>query len=143
MATVISKKVTNMSTRAVSTYDNVSESQSQIDGPVGGPPIFRASIQRRFRGGLTGESVAEALICTGTPDGIGYVATDRFSGRLDGRSGSFVFQHGGTIEGGALRPFGYVVPGSGTGELRGLRGDVTISVSTAGEHTLTLEYHLA
>jgi Protein of unknown function (DUF3224) len=39
-----------------------------------------------------------------------------------------------------LRPFGYIVPGSGTGELQGLQGEATISVSTTGEHTLTLDY---
>jgi hypothetical protein len=50
-------------------------------------------------------------------------------GRLGEREGSFVFQHGGAIEHGVLRPFGYIVPGSGTGDLRGLRGEASIRVS--------------
>ncbi|MGH7646503.1 MAG: SDR family oxidoreductase, partial [Gemmatimonadaceae bacterium] len=53
-------------------------------------------------------------------DRLGYVATDRFTGSVSGRAGSFVFQHGGTIDRGKLTPFGYLVPGSGTGELEGL-----------------------
>jgi len=74
------------------------------------------------------------------PDRIGYVASDRFAGQLGERRGSLVFQHGGPIDRGALQSFGYIVPGSGTGELRGLRGEVTIAVTAAGEHTLTLDY---
>jgi hypothetical protein len=84
---------------------------------------------RDGKGGLRGESAAEVLICRAAPDRIGYVASDRFEGRLGDRSGSFVFQHGGPIERGVLRSFGYVVPGSGTGDLRGLRGEVAIAVS--------------
>jgi Protein of unknown function (DUF3224) len=42
-----------------------------------------------------------------------------------------------------LRPFGYIVPGSGTGDLRGLRGEAGISVTAAGMHTLTLDYDFA
>ena len=87
--------------------------------------------------------MAELLICPSTPDQLGYVGADRFVGRLGEHAGSFVFQHGGAIEQGVLRPFGYIVPGSGTGELRGLRGEARISVTAAGEHMLTLEYDFA
>jgi hypothetical protein len=52
----------------------------------------------------------------------------------------FVFQHSGVIEAGILSPFGYIVPGSGTGELRGFHGKATISVTSTGEHTLMLDY---
>jgi hypothetical protein len=54
-----------------------------------------------------------------------------------------LFQHGGAIERGVLRPFGYVVPGSGTGDLRGLRGEAGISVTAAGMQILTLDYDFA
>ncbi len=123
-----------MSTRAISTFENISEKQAAYDEPADGPTLFRATIQRRFQGGLIGESTAELLICPSASDRIGYVATDRFVGRLDDHAGSFVFQHGGPIERGVLRPFGYIVPGSGTGDFRGLRGEVSIGVTPAGEH---------
>jgi hypothetical protein len=129
-----------MKTQAVATYENAAGTETAYHEPVDGPSLFRASVQRRFQGTLTGESVAEVLICRAAPDRIGYVASDRFAGQLGERRGSFVFQHGGPIDRGALRSFGYVVPGSGTGELRGLRGEVTIAVTAAGEHTLTLDY---
>jgi hypothetical protein len=129
-----------MSTQAIATYQNTAETETAYDEPADGSSLFRATVQRRFQGDLTGESVAEVLICRSAPDGIGYVATDRFTGRLGDRSGGFVFQHGGPIERGVLRSFGYVVPGSGTGDLRGLRGDATIAVTPAAEHTLTIDY---
>jgi Protein of unknown function (DUF3224) len=129
-----------MSTRAVATFENLAEEQTPYDTPDEGPTLFRATLQRRFQGDLVGESVAALLICPSAPDQVGYVGTDRFVGRLGEREGSFVFQHGGAIERGVLRPFGYIVPGSGTGDLRGLRGEASISVSAAGAHTLTLAY---
>jgi uncharacterized protein DUF3224 len=129
-----------MSTRAVATFENLAEEQTPYDTPDEGPTLFRATIQRRFQGDLVGESVAALLICPSAPDQVGYVGADRFVGRMGEREGSFVFQHGGAIERGVLRPFGYIVPGSGTGDLRGLRGEASISVSAAGAHTLTLEY---
>jgi Protein of unknown function (DUF3224) len=129
-----------MSSRATATFENVSETQIPYDTPTEGPTLFRATLQRRFQGDLVGESVAELLMCPSAPDQVGYVGADRFVGRLGQREGSFVFQHGGAIERGVLRPFGYIVPGSGTGELRGLRGEARISVTADGAHTLTLDY---
>ena len=94
----------------------------------------------RVTGDLVGKSTAELLACTSGPDRFGYVGVDRFTGRLKGRSGSFVFQHGGMHDKGTLRPFGYVVAGSGTDELKGLLGEVKISVTPAGAHTIELDY---
>ena len=68
---------------------------------------------------------------------------ERVVGRLGERRGSFVIQHGGLM-GPALAPrtFGHVVPGSGTGELAGLVGDLEINRRKDGTHTLTLNYDL-
>ena len=129
-----------MSTKASATYENTAGTETAYDEPVGGSSLLRASVQRRFQGALMGESVAEVLICRAAADRIGYVASDRFEGQLGDRSGTFVFQHGGPIDRGVLQSFGYVVPGSGTGDLRGLRGQVTIAVTPGGQHTLTLDY---
>jgi hypothetical protein len=129
-----------MSTQATATYENITGTETAYDERVNGPSLFRATVQRRFQGDLTGESTAEVLICRSTPDRLGYIATDRFVGHLENRSGSFVIQHGGPIDRGLLRSFGYIVPGSGTDDLRGLRGEATSMVTPTGEHTLTIEY---
>jgi hypothetical protein len=130
-----------MQTQAIATYENTAGDEHIYDEKPDGPALLRATVRREFHGELTGQSVAEVLICRSAPDRLGYVATDRFEGRLDDRTGSFVFQHGGPIDRGVLRSFGYVVPGSGTGELHELQGDVTITVTAAGGHTLTLDYN--
>lgn len=129
-----------MSAQATAIYENIEGTETAYDEPTIGAALLRASVRRRFQGDLSGESVAEVLICRATSERLGYVATDRFTGQLSGRTGSFVFQHGGPIDRGALRSFGYVVPGSGTDELQGLGGELRIMVSSTGEHSLTLDY---
>lgn len=118
-------------------------------GDAEAPPLFsRARVRKAFSGDLEGESDAELLMCQADPQdlsaGAGYVASERFRGTLDGRSGSFVLQHGGLSGGGAPpRTFGNVVPGSATGQLAGLSGTVEISVDEEEAHTLTLAYELS
>ena len=53
------------------------------------------------------------------------------------------FSTGVSGAGGPQRTGGHVVPGSGTGDLRGLSGSIEISVDSDGAHTLTLDYELA
>ena len=129
-----------MRTQAIAAYENTAGDETAYDERAGSPALLRATVRRDFHGDLTGQSVAEVLVCRSAADRLGYVATDRFEGRLGDRMGSFVFQHGGPIDRGVLRSFGYIVPGSGTGELSELQGDVTIAVTEAGGHSLTLDY---
>ncbi len=106
--------------------------------------LGRATVKKEFHGDLEGESVAELLMCQANPDdfnaGAGYVAMERVVGQLGGRTGTFVFQHGGLNGGGvAAYTFGQIIPGTGTGELAGLRGTVEINVTPEG-HLITLDY---
>lgn len=75
--------------------------------------------------------------------GAGYVASELVTGRLGDRDGTFNLQHWGVS--GIGRPqetAGHVVPGSGTGQLVGLSGAMTISVDANGAHTFTLDYDI-
>ena len=109
------------------------DAEAPYDAPADGPALARITVRKRFSGALEGESVAELLVCAEA----GYVASERVRGRLDGRAGTFVLQHGGTQGGGKPFQFGNVIPGSGTGALAGLRGTVVI------EHErYRLEYEL-
>lgn len=131
-----------MTSRATATFENLSHEQATYEDPGAGPALSRIRLRRRFRGDLEGVSSAELLACQPAKDVFGYVGTDRFVGALAGREGSFVFQHGGAMENGSMRPFGYVVPGSATGALEGLRGEVTISVTSTGEHSVVIDVEL-
>ena len=71
----------------------------------------------------------------------GYVAMERVTGTLHGRSGSFVLQHSGTMTRGAPQMSVTVVPDSGTGQLAGLAGQMTIKI-TDGKHFYEFEYTL-
>jgi len=46
-----------------------------------------------------------------------------FWGKLGGRQGTFVLQSAETVEYGKIKATWFVVPGSGTGDLCGLRGE--------------------
>lgn len=112
------------------TFEITGWEQAPYDEPADGPPSTRATVRKAYAGALEGESVAELLTC----GELAYLANERVTGALDGHAGTFVLQHG-AWEGGQ---WGFVVPGSGTGELRGLRGDARL------EHgTLALDYELS
>lgn len=111
----------------------------------GGPTLSRATVLKTFRGEIEGTSAAELMLCGSEAKdaGAGYVASERFEGSVDGRAGTFVFHHWGLM-GGGVEPTtgGHIVPGSATGELVGITGEVRIDVAADGTHTLTLTYAL-
>ena len=124
-------------------FDVTGWTPSVYDEPADGPALSRVTIRKAFREGLEGESVGEGLFCgmDAPQNGAGYLVSERFTGRLRDRQGSFVIQHGGLMGPEvAPRTFGHVVPGSGTGELAGLRGEVVIDRTEDGGHTMTLDY---
>ncbi len=136
-----------MTIRATSSFEVTGWDQTPYSEEAEGPLLSRATVRKSFQGELTGESTAELLMCQADASdlkaGAGYVASDRVVGRLGGRSGSFVMQHWGVASSAGERTGGYIVPGSGTGELAGLSGTVEISVGADGSHTLVLEYDMA
>jgi Protein of unknown function (DUF3224) len=110
-------------------------------GEAEGTTLSRVHIARTFSGDLEGESTAELLI-TKAEGGGGYIGHDRISGTVGGKSGSFVFQHGGIMSPDGVSNTGTIVPGTGTGELAGLTGEGTMLADEGGNHTLTLDYEL-
>ena len=107
-----------------------------------GSTLGRMAIQKQFQGDLEGSSKGEMLSAmTGVKGSAGYVAIERVSGRLGGRSGSFVLQHDATMSRGEPQLNIIVVPDSGTGELAGLSGKMNIIIE-AGEHFYEFEYAL-
>lgn len=80
----------------------------------------------------------------GTEEGsAAYVGLERIVGSVQGRSGSFILSHDARMERGEGKANLSVVPDSGTGELRGLRGEARISVGADGGHFFELDYELA
>ncbi len=106
------------------------------------PAVGRMSVDKQFHGGLEASSKGQMLAAaTSVKGSAGYVAIEQVTGSLHGRSGTFVLQHSGTMTRGAPQLAVSVVPDSGTGELAGLAGTMTISVADA-RHSYDFEYTL-
>jgi hypothetical protein len=108
-----------------------------------GPKAGRMSIDKTFHGDLAGTSVGEMLTAmTAVKDSAGYVAIERVTGTLNGRRGSFALQHSATMDRGAQRLSIAVVPDSGTEDLAGLTGTMTIAIAADGTHSYEFTYTL-
>jgi hypothetical protein len=109
-----------------------------IDGDIG-----RMSLDKQFHGDLEATSKGLMLAAMTSVKGSGgYVAMERVTGTLKGRSGSFVLQHIGTMTRGVPQMTVSVVPDSGTGQLVGLAGTMTIKIAD-GKHSYEFDYTLA
>ena len=106
------------------------------------PALGRMWLDKEFHGDLEATSRGQMLTAmTDVKGSAGYVAIERVSGTLRGSAGTFILEHTGTMTRGAPSLTITVVPDSGTGELAGLSGGMTITI-TDGKHSYELEYAL-
>jgi hypothetical protein len=130
-----------MSMQASGTFDVTMNPQPPYDTSEGAT-LGRVSINKQFQGDLEASSTVEMLSAiTETKGSAGYVAIERVTGKLHGRAGSFVLQHTGTMTRGLAELMVSVVPDSGTGELKGIAGKMTIDI-IEGKHLYTFDYAL-
>ena len=105
-------------------------------------PLGRLSIDKQFHGELDATSKGEMLAAgTEVKGSAGYVAMERVTGKLHGRSGTFVLQHSGSRNRGSPSLSVTVVQDAGTGQLLGLAGKMNIKIE-AGKHFYDFEYTL-
>ena len=88
-----------------------------------GPELLEIHLNEIFTGDIEGESLVRALQVMRDDRSASMVSLQRFRGRLGGRQGTFVLQGSEIVENGKIKATWFVVPGSGTGDLSGLRGD--------------------
>ena len=101
------------------------------------------AIDKQFHGDLEAVSRGQMLTAvTSVKGSAGYVAIEQVTGSLHGRSGAFVLQHSGTMTRGTPQLIVSVVPDSGSGQLAGLAGTLTITIAE-GKHSYDFEYTLA
>ena len=93
------------------------------DEPADGPVLTRIHVQESFSGDIQGEGVVEFLQAGRADGSASFAGLERVTGELAGRAGTFVLQDTGTVDGSIVSGDWFVVPGSGTGQLAGLRGD--------------------
>ena len=106
------------------------------------PALGRMSIDKQFHGDLEGTSRGQMLTAgTAVKDSAGYVAIEKVTGTLRGRKGTFVLQHNATMTRGAGQLAIAVVPDSGTDQLVGLTGKMTITID-GPKHSYDFDYTL-
>jgi hypothetical protein len=104
--------------------------------------IGRYALVKQFHGDLEATSKGEMLAAGDPSSGnAGYVAIEQVTGTLNGHAGSFALQHIGVMDQRNLKLSVTVVPGSGTGELTGIAGSMTIT-NDSGKHSYEFVYTL-
>jgi hypothetical protein len=128
------------SKRASGTFDVKMTPAAGVEGTIASGRLFGDKV---FHGDLVGTSRGEMWTAeTGVEGSAGYVAIEKVEGTLSGRKGTFTLLHQGTMRrGGDFRIAIVVVPESGTGDLAGLDGRMSIVIE-AGKHSYEMEYTL-
>lgn len=133
------KKESTMTARG--TFD-VKVTPQPPDDSAGGP-FSRLFLDKKFHGELSATSNGQMLAAgTGVEGSGAYVALEHVTGTLNGKKGSFILQHKGTMRKGVYELSVTVVPDSGTDELVGIKGEMKIIIE-GGKHSYELEYTFA
>jgi hypothetical protein len=90
--------------------------------PAEGPVLTRIHVEEGFSGDISGDGVVEFLQAGRADGSASFVGIERVTGTLGGRAGTFLLQDAGTVAGTVVSGDWFVIPGSGTGGLAGLRG---------------------
>ncbi len=111
---------------------------AKSDGLLG-----RHALDKTYHGALSGTGIGEMLSAgTATPGSAGYVAIEKVTGTIGGKSGSFYLQHNGILKRGEGTLAIHVIPDSGTDDLVGLTGAMQIKIAEGGKHSYIFDYEL-
>ena len=127
-----------MTNKATGTFEVKIVPQTDRDVPM----LGRMTIDKQFHGDMEASTQGQMLSAgTAIPNSAGYVAIERVEGSLHCKKGSFVLQHVGLMNRGVPSLSVTVVPDSGTDELEGLSGTLTI-IREQGKHAYEFVYDL-
>jgi hypothetical protein len=129
-----------MSSHASGTFKIESWDEQRYEEWADGAGLSRASVAQAFSGGIEGEGSVEWLMCYRSDKTAEFVGLQRVRGQIGARSGTVVLRTVGVFDGAEARGDWSVVPGSGTGELEGLRGEGGFRAPSGSEASATLDY---
>ena len=110
--------------------------------PAPAEGLGRFSIDKQIHGDLEATTKGEMFSGGDPQKGVaGYVAIEVVTGTLAGKHGTFALQHSATMDENGPKMTILIVPGSGTGDLKGIAGTFTITIAE-GKHSYDLEYTL-
>jgi hypothetical protein len=104
-----------------------------------GTGLYELTIQEQFTGDIEATGSVRFLQAR-LADGASFVGIESVTGSIGGRKGSFLLQDSGTLKGNGVNGKWFVVPGSGTGELKGLRGEGGFTAKLGQHADVTLDY---
>ena len=93
------------------------------DQPAEGPALTRIHVEESFSGDISGDGVVEFLQAARADGSAIFVGIERVTGTVGGRRGTFLLQDAGTVQDNIVSGDWFVIAGSGTWELAGLRGE--------------------
>jgi hypothetical protein len=127
-------------THATGPFDvKVTPQDDKSDDPL----LSRMTLDKAYHGDLEATAIGQMLAAGTAVKGSGaYVAIEKVTGTLRGRTGTFILQHLGTMARTVPQLAINVVPDSGTGDLTGLCGKMTIIIAPDGKHSYDFEYTL-
>jgi Protein of unknown function (DUF3224) len=105
-----------------------------------GPNLVEIHVTETFSGDIEGEGVVRFLQAVRKDGSASFVGIERVTGSLAGRTGSFLLQDAGTLEGTTVKGEWFVIPDSGTGDLSGLRGEGGFTAELGQHASITLDY---
>jgi hypothetical protein len=135
-------ETTSVSIHATGTLELKSWQEAPYSEAAGGPRLVRASVAKSFHGDIEADGTLEYLMVYLDDGSASFMGLEQVVGRIGDRSGSFVLRHDGTFEGTTARASWSVVPGSGTGELRGLCGEGGFTWGHGEAGVMTLDYDI-
>jgi hypothetical protein len=105
-----------------------------------GPNLVEIHVTETFSGDIEGEGVVRFLQAERKDGSASFVGIERVTGSLGDRTGSFLLQDAGALEGTTVKGEWFVIPGSGTGDLSGLRGEGGFTAELGQHASITLDY---
>ncbi|MCC7437449.1 MAG: DUF3224 domain-containing protein [Armatimonadetes bacterium] len=119
------------------------EIYDEEEGQSDGVRLSRATVKQRYNGAIEGESTVDHLMIYHADGSADFVGQERIVGSVDGRSGSLVLRHAGRYADGVANNRVEVVPGSGTGELKGLEGWLQYAAGHGRTMEIEFNYKIA
>lgn len=110
------------------------------DSPATGPELVELHITEAFHGDIEGEGAVRFLQAVQADGSASFVGIERVTGSIGGKRGTFLLQDAGTLADNVVSGTWFVVPGSGTGELTGLRGEGGFTANLGEGADVTLDY---
>lgn len=118
----------------------VQSSTAEPFATVGSAKLTALTLEETFTGDIEGTSQVRALQFVSADGNVSQVSLQSVRGTLNGRRGSFVLQGSGTVDKGNIESLWFIVRGSGTDELTGLRGEGGFKGQFGRGSEATLDY---